>query len=214
MKMILVGPPGVGKGTQAKFLVESLKIPQISTGDMLRENVRNSTDLGIEAQKFMNDGKLVPDEVILGMMKSRLQKSDCENGYILDGFPRTIPQAEGLQQLLNDMNHSLDIVLVLEVATKTIVKRLSSRRSCKNCGAVYNLLFDPPENENICSNCNGELYQRDDDKPETISERLEVYTNQTKPLIQYYDKLQLVKRVDGQGTIMEVRDKLSEALQP
>ena len=209
MKMILIGPPGVGKGTQAKFLVESLDVPQISTGDMLRENVRNSTELGIQAQRFMNSGKLVPDEVILDMMKFRLQNSDCANGSILDGFPRTIPQAEGLQQLLEDMDHKLDVVLVLEVNSKIIVKRLSSRRSCKKCGAVFNLLFDPPKVVNTCDKCDGDLFQRDDDKPETISQRLEVYTNQTEPFINFYDSLKLVARVNGLGNIQEVKDRIT-----
>lgn len=209
MKMILIGPPGVGKGTQAKFLVESLDIPQISTGDMLRENVRNSTELGIQAQTFMNSGELVPDEVILDMMKFRLQYPNCANGYILDGFPRTIPQAEGLQQLLEDMGHTLDVVLVLEVNSEIIVERLSSRRSCKKCGAVFNLLFDPPKIDNTCNNCNGDLYQREDDKPETISLRLEVYTNQTEPLINFYDSLKIVERVNGLGSIQEVKDRIT-----
>ncbi|MBC8214792.1 MAG: adenylate kinase [Candidatus Marinimicrobia bacterium] len=212
MKMILVGPPGVGKGTQAKYLVEKYSIPQISTGDMLRANIRKNTQMGIEAQKFMNAGKLVPDDVILGMMKNRLQEDDCKNGYILDGFPRTIPQARGLDKLLTEMNENLDVVLVITVANEEVIKRLSSRRSCKNCGAVYNLMFDPPKTEGICNQCNGELYQRDDDKPETITKRLEIYSRQTEPLVDFYTKQNLVKSVIGLGTIQEVKNNISSIL--
>jgi adenylate kinase len=212
MKMILIGPPGVGKGTQAKFLVEKYDIPQISTGDMLRENVRNNTELGVQAQKFMNSGKLVPDEVILGMMKTRFSDNDCKNGYILDGFPRTIPQSEGLDSLLNQMNHTLDVVLVLNVPHSIIIERLSSRRSCKECGNVFNLLFDPPKVDGKCNSCSGELYLRDDDRPETIKQRLEVYSNQTQPLIEFYSSKGVVKLVKGSGSIVEVKEEINIVL--
>ncbi len=212
MKLILIGPPGVGKGTQAKFLVEKYMIPQISTGDMLRVNVRENTQLGLEAQKFMNAGNLVPDTVILGMMKMRLQDDDCNNGYILDGFPRTIPQAEGLDKLLSEMEENLDVVLVINVANEEVIKRLSSRRSCKSCGTVYNLMFDPPKKEGVCNQCNGELYQRDDDKPETISQRLEIYSQQTKPLVEFYSKQNLIKTVSGLGTIEAVKNSIFTVL--
>ncbi len=212
MNIILIGPPGVGKGTQAKFLVDHFNIPQISTGDMLRANVRENTQLGIEAKTFMDSGKLVPDSVILGMMKSRFSEDDCINGYILDGFPRTIPQAEGLDALLNDMQHHIDVVLVLEVENEEIVNRLSSRRSCKECGAVYNLLFDPPTLEGHCNNCNGELYQRDDDKPDTIRQRLDVYVQQTEPLINFYENKNLVSKINGLGSINDVKNRMFEAL--
>jgi adenylate kinase len=212
MNIILIGPPGVGKGTQAKFLVEAYIIPQISTGDMLRANVRDATPLGTEAKQYMNAGQLVPDAVILGMMKSRFNEPDCNAGYILDGFPRTIPQAEGLDNLLNDMGQQIDSVLVLNVNHEEIIKRLSSRRSCKECDTVYNLIFDPPASENKCDKCDGILYQRDDDKPETIRQRLDVYSNQTSPLITFYSEKGLVQTIDGTGKIDEVKERMFSVL--
>jgi adenylate kinase len=212
MNIILIGPPGVGKGTQAKFLVDAYNIPPISTGDMLRANVRQASTLGTEAQTFMSTGQLVPDSVILGMMKTRFNQSDCKAGYILDGFPRTIPQAEGLDHLLNDMGQKIDSVLVLDVNHDNIIKRLSSRRSCKKCDTVYNLLFDPPNSEGKCDRCNGMLYQRDDDKPTTIRQRLEVYSKQTSPLIKFYTEKGLVKTIDGAGKIDQVRERMFAAL--
>ncbi len=212
MKLILLGPPGGGKGTQAKFLVYKYSIPQISTGDMLRANVRDQTALGIEAQNFMNDGRLVPDEVILGMMDSRLQKNDCKNGYILDGFPRTIPQAEGLDKLLDKIGHKLDCAIVLDVEQEAIVNRLSSRRSCKGCGRVYNLIFDPPEKENKCGTCDDELFQREDDKSDTIKNRLQIYNEQTAPLIEFYSSKNLTQHVDASGDIHQVKANLITAL--
>ena len=212
MNIILIGPPGVGKGTQAKFLVKAYNIPQISTGDMLRANVRDATPLGTEAKQYMNAGQLVPDAVILGMMKSRFNEPDCNAGYILDGFPRTIPQAEGLDNLLNDMGQQIDSVLVLNVNHEEIIKRLSSRRSCKECDTVYNLIFDPPASENKCDKCDGILYQRDDDKPETIRQRLDVYSNQTSPLITFYSEKGLVQTIDGTGKIDEVKERMFSVL--
>ena len=212
MNIILIGPPGVGKGTQAKFLVKAYNIPQISTGDMLRANVRDATPLGTEAKQYMNAGQLVPDAVILGMMKSRFNEPDCNAGYILDGFPRTIPQAEGLDNLLNDMGQQIDSVLVLNVNHEEIIKRLSSRRSCKECDTVYNLIFDPPASENKCDKCDGILYQRDDDKPETIRQRLDVYSNQTSPLITFYSGKGLVQSIDGTGKIDEVKERMFSVL--
>ena len=208
MNIILIGPPGVGKGTQAKFLVEHFNIPQISTGDMLRENVMRGTELGKKAKDSMDSGQLVSDDVILGMMQVRLMNNDCTRGYILDGFPRTIPQAEGLDDLLNGLNQEIDMVLILELDTSMIVDRLSSRRSCRNCGQVYNLLFDPPESGGKCNSCNGELYQRDDDLPETIIKRMDVYAEQTKPLIEFYSKQGKTKSVNASGTIDEVWQKI------
>ena len=208
MNIILIGPPGVGKGTQAKFLVKAYNIPQISTGNMLRTNVRESTPLGNEAKLFMNAGQLVPDSVILGMMESRFNNSDCKSGYILDGFPRTIPQAEGLDNLLNNKGQHIDSVLVLDVNHEEIVKRLSSRRSCKECDTVYNLLFDPPTSEDACDKCESVLYLRDDDKPETIRQRLDVYSEQTSPLIAFYTQKGLVKTINGSGKIDEVKDRM------
>ena len=174
MKLILIGPPGGGKGTQAKYLIDQFSIPQISTGDMLRGNINNNTSMGKEAQKFMNSGQLVPDSIILDMMQKRLTEQDCKNGYILDGFPRTIPQAEGLDNLLKGVNQQLDHVIVMDVPDNLIITRLSNRRSCKGCGQVYNLIFEPPENAGKCNNCNEELYLREDDNPATIQQRLTV----------------------------------------
>ena len=205
MRLLLIGPPGGGKGTQAKFLIDHFSIPQISTGDMLRENVRNETSLGEEAGKFMNKGKLVPDSVILDMMKKRLAEQDCNNGYILDGFPRTIPQAEGLDILLKNLNQKLDHVVIMDVPDNLIITRLSNRRSCKKCGQVYNLLFEPPNNAGKCNNCNEELYLRSDDNPATIQQRLNVYHKQTEPVIKYFSDQGLTKIIDSKGTIDEIR---------
>ena len=205
MRLLLIGPPGGGKGTQAKFLIDHFLITQISTGDMLRENVRSETSLGEEARKFMNKGKLVPDSVILDMMKKRLAEQDCNNGYILDGFPRTIPQAEGLDLLLTDLNQKLDHVVIMDVPDNLIITRLSNRRSCKECGQVYNLLFEPPKNAGKCNNCNEELYLREDDNPATIQQRLNVYHKQTEPVIKYYSDQGLTNVIDSKGTIDEIR---------
>ncbi|MBC8256766.1 MAG: adenylate kinase [Candidatus Marinimicrobia bacterium] len=205
MRLILIGPPGGGKGTQAKFLIDHFAIPQISTGDMLRKNVHDKTNLGLEAQKFMNLGKLVPDSVILQMMQSRINETDCSNGYILDGFPRTIPQAEGLDDLLSELEQKLDHVVEINVPDNLIITRLSNRRSCKECGQVFNLIFEPPTTAGKCNTCNGELYLRDDDNAATIQQRLSVYHNQTKPVIDYYSKQGLTQVINAIGTIDEIR---------
>ena len=208
LRLLLIGPPGGGKGTQAKYLVEYFSIPQISTGDMLRENVHNGTPLGKEAQKFMKDGNLVPDSIILDIMEKRLDEEDCSNGYILDGFPRTIPQAEGLNNLLNEMNKNLDHVVVMDVPDKLIITRLSNRRSCKGCGQVYNLIFEPPNNAGKCNECNQELYLREDDNPTTIQERLTVFHQQTEPVIKYYSNQGIAKVIDSKGSINTIRTKI------
>ena len=208
MRLLLIGPPGGGKGTQAKFLIDRFAIPQISTGDMLRGNINNNTSMGKEAQKFMNSGQLVPDSIILDMMQKRLTEQDCKNGYILDGFPRTIPQAEGLEYLLKGVNQQLDHVIVMDVPDNLIITRLSNRRSCKGCSQVYNLIFEPPENAGKCNNCNEELYLREDDNPATIQQRLTVYRQQTKPVIKYYSDQRLTKVIDSKGTIDEIRSDI------
>ena len=208
MRLLLIGPPGSGKGTQAKFLIDHFAIPQISTGDMLRGNLNNNTSMGKKAQKFMNSGQLVPDSIILDMMQKRLTEQDCKNGYILDGFPRTIPQAEGLDYLLKGVNQQLDHVIVMDVPNNLIITRLSNRRSCKGCGQVYNLIFEPPENAGKCNNCNEELYLREDDNPATIQQRLTVYHQQTKPVIKYYSDQRLTKVIDSKGTIDEIRSDI------
>jgi len=214
LRLLLIGPPGGGKGTQAKYLVEKFSIPQISTGDMLRENIQNGTPLGKEAQKFMMDGQLVPDSVILDMMAKRLVESDCSNGYILDGFPRTIPQAEGLDNLLDGMNQKLDYVVVMDVPDNLIITRLSNRRSCKECGHVYNLLFAPPASAGKCNECSEELYLRDDDNPATIQERLTVFHQQTEPVIKYYAHQGITKVIDSKGSIDAIRTEILNNITP
>jgi len=208
LKLLLIGPPGVGKGTQAKYLVDQFSIPQISTGDMLRENVRNNTTLGNEAETYMQSGKLVPDKVILNMMRYRLTEKDCSFGYILDGFPRTIPQAEGLDHLLNKLDQQLDCVVVMDIADSLIINRLSNRRSCKECNQVFNLLYDPPEYAGKCNKCNGDLFLREDDIPDTIQQRLNIYHLQTKPVIEYYSQRKITEVIDAQGSIDEIKTNI------
>ena len=214
MRLLLIGPPGAGKGTQAKYLVEYFSIPQISTGNILWENVHNRTQLGKEAEKFMTDGKLVPDSIIIDMMEKRLDEKDCSNGYILDGFPRTIPQAEGLDNLLDGMNKKLDYVIIIDVPDNLIITRLSNRRSCKGCGQVYNLIFEPPTNAGKCNECNKELYLREDDNPATIQERLTVFHQQTKPVIKYYSNQGIAKVIDSKGSIDVTRTEILKKLTP
>ena len=214
MRLLLIGPPGGGKGTQAKYLVEYFSIPQISTGDMLRDNVQNETSLGEKAQKFMTVGKLVPDSVILDMMKKRLNEGDCGNGYILDGFPRTIPQAEGLDNLLDGMNQKLDYVVVMDIPDNLIITRLSNRRSCKECGHVYNIIFDPPANIGKCNECSEELYLRDDDNPATIQDRLTIFHQQTEPVIKYYSNQGITKVIDSKGSIDAIRTEILNNITP
>ena len=208
MRLLLIGPPGGGKGTQAKYLIDHFDIPQISTGDMLRANIHNNTNLGKDAQKFMNSGQLVPDSIILDMMKERLTDQDCDNGFILDGFPRTIPQAEGLDYLLKSMKEQLDHVIVMDVPDNLIITRLSNRRSCKECGQVYNLIFEPPAIAGKCNNCGKDLFLRPDDNPAIIQQRLTVYHQQTKPVIKYYSDQGLTDVIDSKGTIDEIRSNI------
>ena len=212
MKLLLIGPPGVGKGTQAKFLIEKFNIPQISTGDMLRENVREKTKLGNEAKTCMDSGKLVPDEIILNMIKNRLNKRDCENGYVLDGFPRTIPQAQGLDILLLNLKQKIDHVIIMKIDDSLIIERLSNRRSCENCNKIYNLIYNPPLIKNKCNDCHGSLYLRDDDKPNTIQKRLYVYHEQTEPLIDYYSKQNINQEINAQGSIEEIKNTMLNSI--
>ena len=198
----------MGKGTQAEFLVNTFSIPQISTGDMLRKNVHEKTKLGNEAQKYMQSGKLVPDTVILNMIKKRLIEQDCNKGYILDGFPRTIPQAQGLDELLEILKQKMDFVIIMKIEDSIIIKRLSNRRSCKNCNKVYNLIYDPPSFAQKCNECNGELYMREDDIPDTIQQRLNIYHQQTEPVIEYYVKQNISKEIDAQGSIEEIKKNI------
>jgi adenylate kinase len=212
MNIILLGPPGAGKGTQAGKIIEKYKIPQISTGDILRAAVREGTELGKEAQKYMNDGKLVPDSVVIGIIRERLKEDDCKNGYLLDGFPRTIAQAEELDNILDEMDSALDCVVSIEVPDEDIIQRITGRRMCKECGAVYHVKYSPSSQEGICDKCGGKLYQRDDDKEETVRERLDVYKKQTEPLKEYYNKKGILKEVIGTGDINSIFNSIDEIL--
>ena len=197
MRIILVGPPGAGKGTQAEKIVAKYNVAHISTGDILRANVKAGTELGKKAKSFMDAGALVPDDVIVGMMRGRLAEDDCKNGFILDGFPRTVPQAEALDGLLAEMGIKLDGVILLDVDDETVVERLCGRRMCKKCGRIFHVSFKPSSKGDLCDECGGELYQRDDDKEEVIRQRLAVYHSQTAPLVDYYGKAGLLLRVPG-----------------
>ena len=208
MKIILVGPPGGGKGTQAKLMVQKLNIPQISTGDMLRDHVKNQTTLGLKAKDYMDKGSLVPDDLILDMMENRLEKSDCNSGYILDGFPRTIPQAEGLDNVLSNLNHEIDKVIVLEVNDDIIVDRMGGRRIHLPSGRIYHIKYNPPINENKDDQTNEELSIRKDDKEETVRERLSIYHQTTSPLIEYYKNKNLVSYIDGTLQINEINKQI------
>ena len=212
MNLILLGAPGSGKGTQAKFLVRKYSIPQISTGDILREEVKSGTFLGLKAKEYMDKGQLVPDEVVVGMVEERVKKGDCTTGFILDGFPRTVAQADALEGTLQRMKKALSRVILVNVDEDELVKRLTGRRVCEKCGAGYHIIFDPPKQEGVCDKCQGKLYQRDDDKESTIRNRLKVYNNQTAPLIEYYQKKQLLSVVDGMGSIEEIFGRISKAL--
>ena len=212
MRLILLGPPGAGKGTQAKLLVEQLRIPQIATGDMLRAAVQAGTALGREAKQYMDRGGLVPDEVIIGLVRERLQAPDCARGYILDGFPRTLTQAEALGSTLEELGTGLDHVLSLEVPTEELVLRIAGRRTCRNCGAMYHMRFSPSARTGHCDRCGGPTYQRDDDQEETVRNRLQVYGDQTAPLIEYYEARGLLRRVPGTGEVAEISQRISRAL--
>ncbi len=212
MRLVLLGAPGAGKGTQAKKLIEKYSIPQISTGDLLRAAVAAGTALGKEAKSYMDKGELVPDSVVLGMVEERLKQDDCKKGYILDGFPRNTAQAEALDKMLASLNMSLTAALSVDVPFDDLMKRLTGRRTCKSCGQMYNIYFKPPAKEGVCDKCNGELFQRDDDKEETIKKRLDVYNAQTAPLIDYYGKKGILKTVQGTGNIDDIFKKVCELL--
>jgi adenylate kinase len=213
LRLVLLGPPGAGKGTQAKQLEEKLRIPQIASGDLLRTAVRNKTALGLEARRYMDQGALVPDELVLRMIEERLAQPDAARGFILDGFPRTLAQAEALRAMLEAKHQAIDAVLALVVPDQEIIKRISGRRTCKNCGAMYHTIFDPPRNVGLCNKCNGELYQRDDDAEDTVKMRLEVYDTQTRPLLNYYQDRGLLKRIEGVGSLDDVRRRIDAAIE-
>jgi adenylate kinase len=212
MKLVLLGPPGAGKGTQAKMLIEKYQIPQISTGDILRQAVKDGTPLGKKAKTYMDQGKLVPDDLIITLIKERINADDCSDGYIFDGFPRTVAQAEALDSLLKSLATELDAVVSIEVPEDEVVKRLSGRRTCKNCGALYHILYTPPAKEGICDKCGGSLFQRSDDNEATIRQRLSVYREQTAPLIAYYTKQDLVKAIPGVGDPQAIFAEMCRAL--
>ena len=213
MKLILLGPPGAGKGTQAKMLTEKFSIPQISTGDILRAAVKAGTPMGRKAKEFMDAGGLVPDEVVVGIVRDRLQEADCGNGFILDGFPRTVAQADALQTSLEEMGKGLDRVISLAVDAEALVERLTGRRTCRQCGRGYHVTFDPPRQAGVCDACGGELFQRDDDREETIRKRLQVYEDQTAPLISYYRQAGVLMELDGMQPIPQVQEQMLSLLQ-
>jgi adenylate kinase len=214
MRLVLVGPPGAGKGTQAEFIAEYFDIPKISTGDIFRGNVSGGTELGRQAKKFMDAGDLVPDDVTNAMVRDRLARPDAAEGFLLDGFPRNVAQAEELNRVLCEVNAPLSVVLDLEVDHDEVVRRLSGRRTCKKCGHVWHLQYDPPRMEGICDRCGGELYQRDDDHPETVRHRLEVYAEQTAPLIDFYRDEDKLVAIDAVGAVEDVTERAIEALIP
>ena len=208
MRLILVGPPGAGKGTQAVALAAHYKIPHISTGDIFRANLKNGTELGKQAQSFMDRGELVPDSVTNEMVKDRLGNSDVANGFLLDGFPRNTNQAEVLDVILKDKKMPLDAALELSIDNSEIIRRLSGRRTCRNCSATFHKDFEKPKVDGICDKCNGELYQREDDKEEVITRRLEIYAQQTEPIISYYKKAGILKKMSAVGDVAEITQKV------
>jgi adenylate kinase len=212
VRLIFLGPPAAGKGTQAKRLAAEYGIPHISTGDILRAAIREGTYLGREAKRYMDRGALVPDDVMIGIVRERLQRSDCARGFILDGFPRTIPQAEALAGLLETMNAPLDYVVNMAVPVEEILRRMNGRFTCQNCGRMFNLMLDPPKTPGRCDCCSGVLIQRADDRIDTVHERLEVYRQSTQPLIEYYRGKMLLKTVDGTGTIDDIAKRILEAV--
>ena len=204
MKIVMLGAPGAGKGTQAKMIASKYQIPHISTGDIFRANIKNGTELGKKAKSYMDQGLLVPDELVVDLVVDRVNQDDCENGYVLDGFPRTIPQAEALTEALEKMGQKVDFAIDVNVPDENIVKRMGGRRACVTCGATYHMVYAPTKKEGICDTCGGELILRDDDKPETVLKRLGVYHEQTQPLIDYYTEAGILKEVDGTIDINDV----------
>lgn len=204
MRIIMLGAPGAGKGTQAKKIAEKYQIPHISTGDIFRANIKNGTELGKKAKQYMDQGALVPDELTCDLVMDRIQQDDCKNGFVLDGFPRTIPQAEALDAALGKINEKMDYAIDVDVPDENIVNRMSGRRACLNCGATYHLISIPPKVEGICDRCGSEIVLREDDKPETVQKRLKVYHEQTQPLIDYYKNQGILKSVDGTQPMDEV----------
>ncbi|MEK5132625.1 adenylate kinase [Bacillus sp. FSL W8-0645] len=212
MNLVLMGLPGAGKGTQAERIVDDYGIPHISTGDMFRAAMKEETQLGLEAKSFIDKGELVPDEVTIGIVRERLGKNDCEQGFLLDGFPRTVAQAEALEDILKDLGRTIDYVINIKVDKDALMERLTGRRICKNCGATYHLVFNPPAKENVCDKCGGELYQRADDNVETVSTRLEVNLKQTEPLLNFYSEKGYLANIDGAKHINDVYADIKDLL--
>ena len=212
MKIIMLGAPGAGKGTQAKMIAEKCGIPHISTGDIFRANIKNGTELGAKAKEYMDKGLLVPDELVCDLVVDRIQQADCEKGYILDGFPRTIPQAEALENALNAIEQKLDYAIDIDVPDENIINRMSGRRACVGCGATYHVLFNPTNVEGKCDVCGESLILRDDDKPETVKKRLDVYHTQTQPLIDFYTERKVLVEVDGTQSMDKVFDDIMKIL--
>lgn len=210
--LILLGPPGAGKGSQGKSLSEAYKIPQVSTGDILRAAVRDKTELGIKAKSYMDKGELVPDTLVVEIVAERLRKNDCHNGFILDGFPRNILQAKAVEKILAGLGKNINYIINIEVPRKEIIKRLSGRRVCRNCGEGYHVIFNPSVDDKRCDKCKGELYQRDDDKEDTIEARLKVYEEQTAPLIDFYGKKGALISIDGVGGFKDITEKIVNAI--
>jgi adenylate kinase len=214
MRLVLVGPPGAGKGTQAEFIAAYFDVPKISTGDIFRANVSGGTELGQQAKKFMDAGDLVPDEVTNAMVRDRISEADAKDGFLLDGFPRNVAQAHELDGMLTAIDAGLSVVLDLDVDNDEVVRRLSGRRTCKKCGHVWHLEYDKPKVPDICDRCGGQLYQRDDDHPETVRHRLEVYTAQTAPLIEFYRERDQLVAIDALGTVEDVTERAIDVLSP
>ena len=204
MKIIMLGAPGAGKGTQAKKVAKKYNIPHISTGDIFRANIKEGTELGKRAKEYMDKGELVPDDITIGMLLDRIHKADCKDGFVLDGFPRTIPQAKSLSEALSKLNEKIDYAINIDVPDDSIITRMSGRRACLSCGSTYHIKYSAPKKENICDNCGSELVIRDDDKPETVKKRLEIYHDQTQPLIDYYKNEKILASVDGTKDMEEV----------
>lgn len=213
MKIIMLGAPGAGKGTQAKKIAGKYNIPHISTGDIFRANIKNGTELGKKAKTYMDQGLLVPDELVVDLVVDRVNQEDCAGGYVLDGFPRTIPQAEALTEALEKLGQKMDYAIDVDVPDENIVNRMSGRRACVGCGATYHMVYAPPKQEGICDTCGKELILRDDDKPETVQKRLNVYHEQTQPLIEYYTREGILRTVDGTIDIEEVFEQIVKLLE-
>lgn len=212
MKIVFMGPPGAGKGTQAEKIIETYQIPHISTGDMFRKAIKDQTELGMEAKRYMDQGALVPDHVTIGIVKDRLSESDCKSGFLLDGFPRTVDQAKALDEILTSLDSKIDYVINIDVDLNILKERLTGRRICRSCGATYHKIFNPSIVEGVCDKCGGELYQRKDDNEETVGNRLDVYVNQTKPLLDYYSLAGNLVNINGQQSIELVFEEIQKVL--